>query len=522
MRTRASLSPFASLRRTLSFPLLAGGGALLLVPLLSVEGAGEVGVTPQAAPAALPSMEMSLQPTGTDATQEAAQEASPTPSRQRPALGGGPVMRIPIDGVIEMGLAPFVERSLREAAAMEASAVILDIETPGGRVDAAERIVDAVSDSEVPVFAYVNRRAISAGAMISLSASEIFIRTQGTMGASTPVDGTGEKAPEKIVSVMRSSMRALAEARGLDPLIAEAMVDEELEIPGLVEAGQLLTFSHSEAEEYGFATVVADWNALMAELGLEGREVVEQRVNWAERTVRFLSNPLVAPFLLSLGFLGLIVEVKTPGFGLAGAAGALSLALFFGSHLIVGLAGAEGVLLFGAGVLLLLVEVFLLPGLGVFGILGAIAILAGIYMSLLGGIPVADDFTRASAVLAATLAMVLASTWMLVRRMPANRRLTRLGIFLGESTDRETGYTSAIRRTDLKGAVGTAVTDLRPAGTGLFGDERVDVVADSEWIEAGSPIRILSSEGYRHVVRRAEPGAPAVEPSREPATPADP
>jgi membrane-bound ClpP family serine protease len=153
--------------------------------------------------------------TGMLAAQEGSESTDPravpgsmqasAPSPDRPLLGDGPVMRIPIEGVIELGLAPFVERSLREAASMGAAAVILDIETPGGRVDAAERIVDAVSDSEVPVFAYVNRRAISAGAMISLAAAEIFMRPGATLGASTPVDGTGEKAPEKIVSVMRSS-----------------------------------------------------------------------------------------------------------------------------------------------------------------------------------------------------------------------------------------------------------------------------------------------------------------------------
>ncbi len=420
-------------------------------------------------------------------------------------LGSGPIVRIPIQGIIELGLAPFVERSLREAASIGASAVILDIETPGGRVDAAERIVDAVSDSEVPVFAFVNRRAISAGAMISLATVEIFMRPGATMGASTPVDGTGEKAPEKIVSVMRSSMRSLAEARGLDPAIAEAMVDEEIEVPGVVEAGRLLTLTYSDAADLGYATVVEDWNDLVSRLGLEGRAVIDQEVNWAERTVRFLSHPIVAPFLLSLGFLGLLVEIKTPGFGLAGAAGVLSLALFFGSHMIIGLAGAEGLLLFGAGVILLLVEIFLLPGVGVFAVLGGIAMLVGIYLSLLGGIPVAGDYARASTVLAATLTLVMASSWALVRHLPRNRRLTRLGIFLGEATDRETGYTSSVRRTDLKGAVGKAVTDLRPSGTGLFGDERIDVVADSEWIEAGSAIRIVASEGYRHVVRRAEP-----------------
>jgi membrane-bound serine protease (ClpP class) len=492
-------TPTDRFRKPLGTPGIAGSVALLAgLVLMTVPGM------------AGPSSVQEGQPeSGDQAAAEAAVQAT-----SRPTLGTGPVMRIPIQGVIELGLAPFVERSLREAASMGAAAVILEIETPGGRVDAAERIVDAVSDSEVPVFAYVNRRAISAGAMISLSAVEIFMRTQSTLGASTPVDGAGEKAPEKIVSVMRSSMRSLAEARGLDPAIAEAMVDEDIAVEGVVEAGRLLTLTYTDAESLGYATVVADWDALLAELGLEGREVVEQRVNWAERTVRFLSHPIVAPFLLSLGFLGLLVEIKTPGIGLAGAAGALSLALFFGSHLIIGLAGAEGILLFGAGGILLLVEVFLLPGLGVFGILGGIAMLAGIYMSLLGGIPVAEDFARASSVLAATVGLVLISSWALLQRLPRNRRLTRLGIFLSEETGRETGYTSAIRRSDLNRAVGVAVTDLRPSGTGLFGDERVDVVADSEWIEQGSPIRIVSSEGYRHVVRRAEAAA---EPAPEPA-----
>lgn len=426
----------------------------------------------------------------------------------RPILGTGPVFRIPIEGVIELGLAPFVERGLREAAEAGASVVILEIETPGGRVDAAERIADAVNDSKIPVYAFVNRRAISAGALVSLSTQEIFMRPGSTIGASTPVDGTGEKAPEKIVSVMRSSMRSLAEARGLDPAIAEAMVDEDIEIEGVVEAGKLLTLSYLDAEALGYATLVEDWPALLIELGVQENEVRELSVNWAERTVRFLSHPLVAPFLLSLGFLGLLVEIRTPGFGVAGAAGILSLSLFFGSHLIIGLAGAEGILLFAAGLVLVLAEVFILPGVGVFGIAGAIAMLGGLYWSLLGGIPVAADYGRASFVLAASIILVLITSWMIVRRLPSNRRLTRLGIFLGTATDRETGFTSAVRRPELIGKVGTAATDLRPAGTGLFGDERVDVVSDSEWIEAGTPIRILASEGYRHVVRRVDPPTP--------------
>ncbi len=420
---------------------------------------------------------------------------------QEGASRSGPVYRIPVEGVIELGLAPFIERSLREAVAAGAAAVILDIDTPGGRVDAAERIADAVNDASVPVYAYVNRRAFSAGALIALATDGIYMRPGSTMGAATPVDGGGQKAPEKIVSAMRSSMRALAEARGLDPRVAEAMVDEEVAIPGVVEEGKLLTLTTSEAVALGFATEVGDWFDMLEAIGASRAEVVEMDVNWAERVVRFLSHPLVAPFLLSLGFLGLLVEVKTPGFGVAGFAGILSLSLFFGSHFIIGLAGMEGLILFGVGVVLLAVELFILPGFGVFGVLGGLAALGGVYMSLLGGIPTGGDYARASSVVSASILLVMASSWAILRRMPENRRLTRLGIFLGESTTKETGYTSAQRREELVGMEGVAITDLRPSGTGLFGEERVDVVSESEWIEAGSPIRITASEGYRHVVR---------------------
>ncbi len=420
------------------------------------------------------------------------------------APGPGDVVRVPVQGVIELGLAPFIERVLREAAAEDAALVVLDIDTPGGRVDAAERITDAISDSEVPVYAYVNRRALSAGALISIATDGIFMRPGSVMGAATPVDGTGEKAPEKIVSAMRSSMRALAESRGLDPAVAEAMVDEDVEVPEVSPAGRLLTLTTEDAVRIGYAEQVSDWNELLERLGVADREVREASINWAERLVRFLTHPVVSPFLLSLGFLGLIVEVKSPGVGLAGAAGVLSLSLFFGSHLIIGLAGMEGILLFALGIVLILVEAFVLPGFGVFGIVGALGVLAGVYMSMLGGLPTAPDFTRAGGVLSASIALVMVSSWALLRRLPANRRLFKLGIFLGESTDRDTGYTSSHRRDELVGLEGRAITDLRPAGTGLFGEERIDVVSEQDWIESGSPIRIVASEGYRHVVRLVE------------------
>lgn len=408
---------------------------------------------------------------------------------------------VPVEGVIEMGLAPFIERSLREAAAAGAAAVILDIDTPGGRVDSAERIGDAVSDSPVPVYALVNRRAFSAGALIALASQRVYMRPGSVMGAATPVDGSGQKAPEKIVSAMRSEMRALAEARGLDPAVAEAMVDEDVEIDGVVEAGKLLSLTTDEAVELGYAVEVEDLGALVAALGHAPARIVTTKVNWAERLVRFFSHPIVAPFLLSLGFLGLIAEIKTPSFGLAGGAGLLALALFFGSHLLVGLAGLEDVLVFAAGLVLLGVEVFVIPGFGLFGVLGGIAVLGGIFMALLGGAPAAPDFTRAGMVLTTSIIIVLVSAWAIIRSLPGSSRLARSGVFLLARTDRDIGYESAPHRADLVGREGTAITDLRPSGTVLVGEERVDVVSESEWIPAGSPVRVVSAEGYRHVVR---------------------
>lgn len=415
--------------------------------------------------------------------------------------GPGPVYVVPVVGVIELGIAPFIERSLKEAAAAGASAVILDIDTPGGRVDAAERISDALRDARVPTYAFVNRRAFSAGALIALSTKRVYMRPGSVIGAATPVDGSGKKAPEKIVSAMRSEMRALAEARGLDPAVAEAMVDESIGVEGLVEKGRLLTLTTEEAVRVGYAVEVQDLDGLRASLGQTSAPVVVTSVNWAERVVRFFSNPIVAPFLLSLGFLGLIAEIKAPGFGVAGVAGLLALALFFGSHLIVGLAGLEDVLLFGAGLILLGVEIFIIPGFGLFGVLGGVAVFGGLFMALLGGLPTTPDFTRAGMVLTTSVLIVLVSAWVLLRSLPRSSRLARSGVFLLTRTDRDVGYESAPHRADLVGREGKAITDLRPSGTGLFGDERVDVVSEAEWIPAGSVIRVVSAEGYRHVVR---------------------
>lgn len=417
------------------------------------------------------------------------------------------VIMVSIHGVIEMGLAPFVERSIREAEAAGASAVILDLDTPGGRVDAAQRVTDAVQESKVPVYAIVNRRALSAGAMIALSTERVLLLPGGTIGAVTPVTGTGETAPEKIVSAMRAEMRSLAEARGLDPRVAEAMVDAAVAFEPGAPAGRLLTLTADEAEAIGYGTAVESVAQALEVLGLTDAQTRSTRLNWAERVVRLLSHPVVAPFLLSLGFLGLVIEVKTPGFGLAGGAGFLALSLYFGSHVIVGLAGWEDLLLVGVGLLLIVLEVFVIPGFGVMGVLGSLALATGLFLSLLGSLPTFSDLAAASGVLAVTMVAVAVTTWALLRRLPRSNRLARRGLLLDAETAASGGFVSAEVRPELVGRTGTAITDLRPSGKALVEGERIDVVSESDWIPEGTPIQVLAAEGYRHVVRTIENGA---------------
>lgn len=409
------------------------------------------------------------------------------------------VYRATVSGVIEMGLAPYIERVIEQAQAAGADAVVLDIETPGGRVDAAQQIVKAIVAAEVPVHALVNVHAWSAGAMIALAADSIYMTPGSSIGAATPVGGTGEKAPEKIVSAMRGEFRALAERRGLDPRLAEAMVDEEIGIEGVVEKGKLLTLTAGEAVRLRVATAeVADLDAMLERLGLDNAEVVAVGINWAEHVVRFLSHPMVAPLLLSVGMLGILMEIKTPSFGIAGAVGLTSLAAFFGSHLIIGLAGWEEVILLVAGLVAVGVEIFVIPGFGVAGILGILLIGSSVFLTLIGNLPTWADVARASGVIMTTGVIVIAMMYTLLRIMPRTTR-TR-GIFLQAATDRDAGYISAPEREDLVGREGVALTDLHPSGVVLIGDERVDVVSDAGFVAKGSRVRVVRAEAYRMVV----------------------
>jgi membrane-bound serine protease (ClpP class) len=420
------------------------------------------------------------------------------------------VYLVTIDGVIDLGLAPFVERALAEAERNGAAATILEINTFGGRVDAAVLIRDALLRAPVRTVAFVNKRAISAGALIALASEKIAMAGGGTIGAATPVEMGAPGAPaqpvaEKTVSYMRKEFRATAESRKRPPLVAEAMVDPDVAIPGVIAKGKLLTLTTDEALELKVADFRADTlEAVLNALGIADADVRRLAPTWAESVVRFLTHPVVSSLLMTVGILGVIVELRTPGFGVPGVLGIASLALFFWGHWIVRLAGWEELLLVGLGLALLAAEIFVIPGFGVAGVLGLVAILAGLGLSIVGAGATWDAVGWAVGRVAISCLAALAAGLALLRvlpRLPMGRRLV-----LATELPSTSGYASAPEG-DRRwlGRRGTTASPLRPAGIATIEGERVDVVSEGEFIDVGQPIRVIRVDGNRIVVRLTEP-----------------
>jgi membrane-bound serine protease (ClpP class) len=307
---------------------------------------------------------------------------------------------------------------------------------------------------------------------------------------------------EKTVSYVRKEFRATAEARKRPPLIAEAMVDTDVEIPGLVAKGKLLTLTTEEALKHKIADFRADTiEEVLKQLGLSEAEVRRVSPNWAENLVRFLTHPVVSSLLITIGMLGIILEIRTPGFGVPGVLGISSIALFFWGHWLVQLAGWEEILLVCSGLVLLAAEFLLIPGFGVAGVLGIAALLSGLSLSLIGGGATWDFILRALGRVIFSLLLALVGSLVLLRflpRLPFGRRLIlESGLSAGK------GYASPPEADKLwLGKSGTAISPLRPSGIAEVEGERVDVVSDGEVIEAGAHLVVSRVDGNRIVVRR--------------------
>lgn len=419
-------------------------------------------------------------------------------------LGAGPVYRVTIDGMIDNALAAYVQRALDDAAADSAAVVVFRLDTFGGLLEAADEIRKAILSSPVPTVAVIDRNAASAGALIAYANDRIVFVPGASMGAATAVNQTGEYAPEKIQSYTRGLMRATAEATGRDGQIAEAMVDETLDLPGVSPAGQLLTVSSDEALDLGIAdAILPSVDATVAALGAAENAQEDHAATRAERVLRFLGSPVLASLLLMMMMGGLYFEIQTPGVGFAGMIALVGAALFFAPHYLLGLVETWEIALFVVGVGLLLVEVFVTPGFGVFGIGGLVMVLAALLVALVPNVgfafPSDGEIAQATTTLAAALVLLGLLAVSLGRVLPKSERFNRL-VLAGELSS-ATGYTSAETAPDLVGRRGRALTSLRPSGTVDVDGDRLDVVSESGYLDAGAEVEVVRARGSVVVVR---------------------
>ena len=345
---------------------------------------------------------------------------------------------IDIRNEIGSGLGTYISDGIQTAEDAGADAIVFDVDTPGGRVDSAITIIRSIQDTQIPTIAFVNRQAISAGAMISIACNQIVMTSGGTIGDSAPVNIQGQEVGEKAISYIQGTIRATAERENRNPDIAEAMVDKELVLVKLADGqiikllpeeyvardeegeemeilcaqGKLLTLSTQQALEYGFADAQAETlTELLAQYEivevdgiklplteegiaqrqqdfgseinrlktLAGARITEVEATLADRVVFFLTNPLISSLLLSLGILGIFIEIRTPGFGIPGFLGLLCVGLFFGGHMLTKIGAEWAFLLFLLGLGLIALEVFVIPGFGIAGILGITLMLGSVF-----------------------------------------------------------------------------------------------------------------------------------------------
>lgn len=400
---------------------------------------------------------------------------------------------IPVEKEVERGLEAFLIRSTNEAIEAGADHIIFEVDTPGGRVDSAGQIGKLLQGLDVPTTSFIVNEALSAGSYIALNSDTIYMRPNATMGASGVITSDGNAADEKAQSAWIAAMKSAAESNGRDPLYAEAMADKTIDLPELgAPKGEFLTLSPKDAVKVDYAEgVVKNRDELLAELDLTDATIEETETTVAEELARFVTNPVVVPILLSVASLGLIVELYTPGFGVAGTMGIVALVLFFYGHIIAGLAGMETVILLITGIIFIILE-FFVPG-GILGIIGVGAVVVSLFLS---------GYDLSHMALSILIAMIvgIAAFIILYRRADAEKGFFKR-IILKDRTMTEQGYVTTDVKTEYLGKKGMTVTPLRPAGIAEIVDERVDVVSEGTYIEQGKKVEVIAVEGMRIVVR---------------------
>lgn len=431
------------------------------------------------------------------------------------------VRQIKVHGEISLSTSAYVKRAIQLAEKEKANAFLIDLETFGGRVDAAIQIRDLLVRSKIPTAVYVNPRAISAGALISLASDRIVMAPGGTIGAAAPIQmapGGGEAKPvgEKYVSYFRQEMRATAELKGRNGDIAEAMVDAEKVVEGLNEKGKLVTLTTEQAIKWKMADAVASSpEEFYRQLGMRDASVPKEiETTWSEGLAGFLTSQAISSLLFIIMLVSAYLEYQTPGFGVFGFIALSCFAILFFAHYLTGLASYTELVIFVIGVALLVIELIAMPGFGFVGLAGMLAIMASLVLMLVGSGFVMPDITNAVTRLIWSSGIAIVCMLLLARLLPRQKTAggapVPSGLILGTELQAGSGDSAAYARDlDLKGRRGEAVTVLRPSGRVKIGGEEYMAQTEGDFIDRGAAIEVIRVDGAHIWVKAAPEGKAA-------------
>lgn len=410
------------------------------------------------------------------------------------------VLLMKIDQEIDPRMNRYTELALDKAEEIEADYVVIEMDTYGGALNDADDIRTRILNFEKPVYVWINKDAASAGALISIACDSIYMTKGASIGAATVVTADGAAAPDKYQSYMRSIMRSTAEAKGRDPKIAEAMVDQNIEVDSVSTAGQVITFSTSEAIKFGFCEAQLDnIDEVMARAGVEEYEISEFELDGAEKIIALFLNPAISGILILIIIGGIYFELQTPGVGFPILASFVAAVLYFTPYYLNGLAENWEIIMFFLGVALLAAEIFVIPGFGIAGILGLIFTIGSLVLVMLNNDTFDFSFVNSGDLFIAVSTTIMGLFGAIIVMFIGGVRLTNSQFFnriaLQDVQDTAQGYSSNFKSESFIGKTGVTYTVLRPSGKVMIEDNIYDAFTRGNYIEKGTAIEVIGEEG---------------------------
>lgn len=409
------------------------------------------------------------------------------------------VMRMEIKSEIDPRTRRYVDLALTNAETIKADIVIIEMDTYGGILTDAKEIVDRIMAFKKPIWVFINSDAASAGALISIACDSIYMAPGASIGAATVVSATGEKAPDKYQSYMRSIMRSTAEEKGRNPRIAEGMVDEDIVIDSVKKEGEIITFSTSEAIQYGFCEAkVESVEEILKRNKIENYELVKFELSGSETIIAFFLNPFISGLLILIIIGGIYFELQTPGVGFPLFAAIVALVLYLVPYYLNGLAENWEVIALFLGLGLIAVEIFVLPGFGIAGVVGITLTVGSLILIMVNNDAFDFEFVPANEILYAVAAAFGGILGGIVVLFAGGARLANTRLFkriaLVQTQDPSEGYVVKPASASMKGKTGTAYTVLRPGGKVMIDGQLYDAYTRGEFLEKGDLVEVLDDE----------------------------